>query len=127
MGPHLMPPQRRPSQHGSATHRGHTPGRAVRTVSCVARAEVASGACRVRDRIAVILTICAVCVCSCACVYARLRKALALKRRAAVSLAAVAAMALLALAAIAISDSNERTELAYRSSLDPAMNPAIGY
>jgi hypothetical protein len=58
-------------------------------------------------------------------VYALLRQALALKRRAAVSVAAVAAMALLALAAIAISDSNERTELAYRSSLDPTMNPAI--
>jgi len=49
------------------------------------------------------------------------------KRRAAVSVvAAGATMALFALAAIAISDSNERTELIYRSSLDTIANPSYG-
>jgi hypothetical protein len=35
-------------------------------------------------------------------------------------------MALLVLAALAINESNERTELVYRSSLDSEMNPAAG-
>jgi Cu2+-containing amine oxidase len=35
-------------------------------------------------------------------------------------------MAVLALAAVAINDSNERTELVYRSSLENMMNPAAG-
>jgi len=52
--------------------------------------------------------------------------ALARKRRAVSVVAAGAAMALLALAAVAISDSNERTELVYRSSLDNTLNPAAG-
>jgi len=47
-------------------------------------------------------------------------------RRAASVVAAAAIMAVLALAAIAINDANERTELVYRSSLDPVMNPAAG-
>lgn len=40
--------------------------------------------------------------------------------------AAGATMSLLAFAAIAISDSNARTELVYRSSLDSTINPASG-
>ena len=52
--------------------------------------------------------------------------ALARKRRAVSVVAAGAAMALLALAAVAISDSNERTELVYRASLDTTANPAAG-
>lgn len=52
--------------------------------------------------------------------------ALARNRRAASVVAASAFMAVLALAAIAINDSTERTELSYRSSLDPVLNPAAG-
>ena len=78
------------------------------------------------NRPAVTLTVlCSLClrVCKRGC-----RTALATnKRRAAVSVvAAGATMALFALAAIAISDSNERTELIYRSSLDTIANPSYG-
>ena len=52
--------------------------------------------------------------------------ALARNRRAASVVAAGALMALFALAAVAINDSNERTELFYRSSLDNELNPAAG-
>lgn len=52
--------------------------------------------------------------------------ALARNRRAASVVAAGALMALFALAAVAINDSNERTELVYRSSLDNTLNPAAG-
>jgi hypothetical protein len=52
--------------------------------------------------------------------------AVARKQRAASVAAATLVMAVMALAAVAIHDSNARTELIYRSSLDSEMNPALG-
>ena len=93
----------------------------------LARAVRARQGRRRRARVAPVLLTGIVCACVRPSVCARaVFAALARKRRAVSVVAAGAAMALLALAAVAISDSNERTELVYRSSLDNTLNPAAG-